>query len=524
MREESRIRIVLVGLGRIADLHAAAYRREPRARLHGVCDARPEVAAQRAAAWGVQQIYHSLEEVLADPRVDAVEILTPTHLHAEMVTAAAAAGKHVSVQKPMALSVADGRRMVAACAAAGVVFKVCENYVFYPPLLRARRAIESGAIAQVLNVGLRMVGAARGGWPVAAESWQWRLREAQLAGGPTTFDHGHHMFAVAWLLGGEIDQLHAWINRLDGTMDAPATIHWNYTRQPAQGSVQFVVAPEMRIPAPYYSNDEWFEVVGTRGILWVNRCTAHLRGDLPAVVLYRDGELRDLEEPAVDWGEGFRGALGNFVDAIRGSARPCLDAADGLRMLATDLAAQRSARLGRAVYVQELLPPEAPAGVPEWLVGVLWPLLVRFRRMPEQRRRRRQAPGGGRAAGDERWWQRLLGTGGDDQRWAPRCRDLMAALPERFDGEAVADWRASIALEVTGEGGGAWTVRFDAGEMSLVEELEPEADLYVRVPAGTWAAILAGKRRAEIAFVRGKLRVVSGNPEMALPLRRAFHI
>ena len=508
MSEEQRVRIVLVGAGRIADLHAAAYRREPRALLYGVCDLRPEVAARRAEEWGAVRVYGSLREVLEDPRVDAVEILTPTHLHAEMVCAAAAAGKHVSVQKPMALSVADGRRMVAACAAAGVVFKVCENYVFYPPVVRARRAIDAGEIGQVLNVGLRMVGAARGGWPVAADSWKWRLREAQIAGGPTTFDHGHHMFAVAWYLGGEIDQVHGWINRLDGSMDAPATIHWNYARAPAQGSVQFVVAPDMRIPAPYYSNDEWFEVVGSRGIIWVNRCTAHLRGDLPAVSLYRDGEVRSLEESAVDWGEGFCGALSNFIDAIGGLAAPRLDGAEGLHLLAVDLAAQRSNRLGRAVYVEELLASSGPvAWLRSWLL----------------RRRRRRAGSGGGGGGRQRWWRRFLGGGGHE-RWAPRCRELTAQLPQRFDGAAVADWRASIALEATGPGGGAWTVHFAAGKMVLTEGLENEADLHVRVPAGTWAALLAGKERPEIAFIRGKLQVVRGNPEVALPLRRAFHL
>ena len=438
--------------------------------------------------------------MLADPDVDAVEILTPSRLHAQMTVDAAAAGKHVSVQKPMALTVHEAQEMVDACEAAGVVFKVCENYVFYPPLVRARELIDAGAIGRPLNLGMRMVGAALGGWEIAPEAWQWRLEEAAMAGGPQTFDHGHHMYSAGWFLLGPIDKIHAWINHIDAVVDSPATFHWNCADGLAQGSVQFVMSPQMAIPGPYYSNDEWFEVVGTSGILWVNQCTASLRDDLSPVVLYNGDGTTRIDDLETDWAAGFDGALRNFVDAIRGEAEPMLSGEEGVEILAYDLAGQRAHQLERPVYIEEMYSPR--------------PESVYSRRRKADLKAKAPARGSIR----QRILSRLFGS---DDRHASRCRELTEQLAERFDGEAVADWTAVLCVHAQGEHGGQWTFRFDRGTFAIDEGLDPDAELTVALPAGTWAAILLGNKKVETAFLQGKLKV-DGKPEAALPLRKAF--
>lgn len=492
----SPLRVAMVGVGRITDLHAGAYAHEPRAELAAVCDISADAARARADEWGVGKVCTDYAEVLADPDVDAVEICTPSRLHADQVVQAAAAGKHVSVQKPMALTIPDAQRMVAACERAGVVLKVCENYVFYPPLVKARELIDAGTIGKVLNVGMRMVGAARGGWPIAPAAWQWRLEEAKLAGGPQTFDHGHHMYSTGWFLGGEIDVVHAWINHIDPVVDSPATIQWNYAGGLAQGSVQFVMCPDLAMPSPYYSNDEWVEIVGTKGIVWVNQCTSHVRTDLPPVCVYTGGEVEHLHDVEGDWAGGFHGALRNFVDAVRGDAPPLLSGAEGVRILAVDLAAQRSHQLERPVYVEELF-----AARP----GAVY-------------HRRRKAAMKARRPPRKGLLDRLLGS---DDRYAGQCRELTEGLVERFDGEAVSEWTAVLSVDAQGDGGGQWTFRFDRGTMEIEEGLDDDAELTVRLPAGTWAAILLGRKKVETAFLQGKLQV-DGKPESALPLRAAF--
>ena len=122
-----RVRVGIVGLGNISELNVPGYLEHPYCDVVAMCDTRPERARAVARSWGVPKVYGSLDDLLADDEVDAVEILTPTYLHAEHVISAARAKKHVSCQKPIATTVADARAMVSACAEAGVAFRVTEN-------------------------------------------------------------------------------------------------------------------------------------------------------------------------------------------------------------------------------------------------------------------------------------------------------------------------------------------------------------------------------------------------------------
>ena len=103
----SKLRVGFVGLGRISDLHILGYRDNPQAGVYSVCDAQPEMAERRAQEWETERWCTDYQEMLADPALDALEILTPHHLHAGMTVAALEAGKHVSVQKPMAMNLAE---------------------------------------------------------------------------------------------------------------------------------------------------------------------------------------------------------------------------------------------------------------------------------------------------------------------------------------------------------------------------------------------------------------------------------
>lgn len=490
--------IAIVGAGRITDLHAKAYEEEPRAVLHTVCDLDEEVARARAEAWGAQKWTTSFEELLADEEIDAVEICTPTSLHPQMTIQAALAGKHISVQKPMALNVEDAQAMVAACEEAGVLLKVCENYVFYPPLVRAKALIEEGAIGQALNLNIRMIGAGSGGWEIPSEAWQWRFEEAKVAGGTQTFDHGHHMFSSAWFLLGKIDKLHGWINSHDGIIDTPASFHWNYADGVAQGGVQFITSSQMHIPSSYYSNDEWFEIVGTTGILWVNQCTAHVQKELPPLTLYRDGKREHIEDLATDWVEGFKGALHNFVDMLEGKAPGMLSGAEGVEILATALAAQKSHQQERTVYIEEML-----GSSPESIY-----------------RKRHKQDVASHSPEKPSFWNWIFG--GDDE-YAAQCPVLMEALPERFDPTSVAGWEAHIHLDVSGPHGGQWTMVIHDDTLDFSEGLEGEHDLKIVTNDGTWAAILSGKRGVESAFIQHKLRL-EGKVEWGLTLKKAFNL
>jgi len=108
------IRVAIVGCGRISGLHQIGYRGCEDAKIVAVCDTNKSLAKKKAKEWGVEKIYGDYQQVLEDKEVDLVELLTPHHLHCSMTVQAAQAGKHISVQKPMALSAAEADEMIAA--------------------------------------------------------------------------------------------------------------------------------------------------------------------------------------------------------------------------------------------------------------------------------------------------------------------------------------------------------------------------------------------------------------------------
>ncbi len=108
----TRVRAGFIGAGRIADLHARAYVDNPTGELYAVADNRPGHAEARAREWGAQRAFADYHELLADPEVDAVEILLPHYLHREVSVAALEAGKHVSLQKPFALDLGEADEII----------------------------------------------------------------------------------------------------------------------------------------------------------------------------------------------------------------------------------------------------------------------------------------------------------------------------------------------------------------------------------------------------------------------------
>jgi predicted dehydrogenase len=172
------LRVGFVGTGRISDLHALEYLANGRARIVAVCDVDRNVAQQRGQAWGVPdgRIFDNYHDLLALAEVDLVEILLPHHLHYQVALDAAAAGKHIAVQKPMALTIAEADEMIATARDAGVILKVFENFVFYPPVQRAKSLIETGEIGEPLTIRIKSnSGTSPNQWEVPISAWAWRF-------------------------------------------------------------------------------------------------------------------------------------------------------------------------------------------------------------------------------------------------------------------------------------------------------------------------------------------------------------
>jgi predicted dehydrogenase len=353
------LRVAFVGAGRIADLHALGYRDNPDAAIHAVCDVDGAWATKRAGEWAALRTFTDFHEVLADREVDAVEILTPHHLHCDMTVAALEAGKHVSVQKPMALNLAEADLMVAAADASDRVFRIFENFRYYPPYVRAREMIAAGEIGEPISIRVKVIGGdPKYGWNVPLKSWAWRVNESLSGGGPAIFDHGYHVFSLVMWLFGAVDEVFAWIGRTQVApgveFDSPALIFWKHSEGGRFGSWETINTPHLMVRSKYYSNDEWLEITGTRGVLWITTCTGEMLG-APPIILYRDGETTEITDVESDWASSFVAATHDWIRAIHdGGPQPQIAAEEAREVLRFSLAAHLSARENRVVRLAEL--------------------------------------------------------------------------------------------------------------------------------------------------------------------------
>ena len=314
-----RVRLGIVGIGNIAPINARGYLEDERCDVVALCDPREEKARRMAQEWDVPTVYTSLDDLLADPDVDAVEILTPTHMHRDHVVAAAAAGKHVSVQKPVSNTVAEAREMVQACADAGVIFRVSECALHYPPLVKARELIADGAIGTptMIRVKTLVAGKSKSVFQdnLEVEGYIWRFNELSPAG--HLFDDVWHKYAAAlWLVDDSVRSVQAVVRQGPFFFEAPTAALWEYSRDDLLGMMEVSYAPNMYMRTAYYGADEFFEIQGTDGWIWVTRYTGEML-DLAPVVLYdAEGTTTSFGAVDADWATGFVESAKHFVSAI----------------------------------------------------------------------------------------------------------------------------------------------------------------------------------------------------------------
>ena len=198
----AKLRWGLIGCGDIAQKRVApALRDASGSTLLAVARARFELAEDFAREFGASKTYQDWRELVADPDVDAVYVATPVDLHAEQSIAAAEAGKHVVCEKPMALSIADCDRMIAACRASGVRLGIAYYRRFYPVIERVRALVQHGEIGQVVLVQMNAFSRFN---PQPGEPRHWLLEKEHAGGGPM-MDFGCHRIEVFVNLFGAVE-------------------------------------------------------------------------------------------------------------------------------------------------------------------------------------------------------------------------------------------------------------------------------------------------------------------------------
>lgn len=142
-----KVRIGIVGSKFAADFHADSYRRCPGAEIAAV--AAIDNLEEYARKWNVPKTYEDYKEMIAKEEIDVVDVCVPNFLHHDVAVAAAAAGKHVITEKPLATTVKDAREVVEACKKNKVILCYAEDWVFAPALVRAEEIIREGGMGKV---------------------------------------------------------------------------------------------------------------------------------------------------------------------------------------------------------------------------------------------------------------------------------------------------------------------------------------------------------------------------------------
>lgn len=187
----------VIGTGFIGTVHVEALRRLG-VEVRGVLGSSPGRGAERAAAIGVARAYATLDELLADDRVDVVHVTSPNHAHYSQVMAVLAAGKNVVCEKPLAMTSEQSSEMAKLAKASGKVAAICYNIRFYPLNQHAHGMMLAGELGDVRLV----TGHYHQDWLAKATDWNWRLVAEQGGALRSVGDIGTHWVDVTSFVAG----------------------------------------------------------------------------------------------------------------------------------------------------------------------------------------------------------------------------------------------------------------------------------------------------------------------------------
>jgi len=209
----------IIGPGKVGHTHALALAGLPQSRFVAVCGRSPEQTAAFAARYGVRP-FTDIGPLLNDPDVEMVSICTPHPQHAELAIAAADAGKHVLVEKPLANSVADCDRMIAAAQRNKVKLGVISQRRLYPPVQRMKAALEAGKIGEPVLGTVTVLG-----WR-SADYYNmdpWRGTWDGEGGGVLINQAVHQLDIFQWLMGPVAEVYGYWANLNHPTIEVEDT-------------------------------------------------------------------------------------------------------------------------------------------------------------------------------------------------------------------------------------------------------------------------------------------------------------
>lgn len=307
----------VIGLGEIGQFHLRGFAAARGASLVAISDIDTELLGRTAAATGATP-YRDYTQLLADTTVQVVSIGLPHVLHLPVTLAAIESGKHVLIEKPLALTVAEADQIIAAAEAAGTTVGLQHNQLFYPPHVRAKELVESGDLGRPVQIRLRLgIGGKFDGWRA----------DPKVTGGGLLYDSGVHRFYLARFLFGEIVEIVALTDRSRSQGENQAVVALRF----ASGALGVIDANYYGPPGMF---DDAIEITCTDGALYLSGCEAEFEGFRTGPALRRyDGAWHDEKVAPGNWADSVSASVAAFVDAVAGAYLPPVTLTDGRRVL-----------------------------------------------------------------------------------------------------------------------------------------------------------------------------------------------
>jgi predicted dehydrogenase len=329
----TKLGIGVLGVGEMGRRHAENIRRlVPKSHLVAVADAAADRARQVAAELEIDHSFQSLEEMLACKEINAVLISTPDKFHSEAIEVAAAAGKDILCEKPLALNLADARRALDAVAKAGVRLQIGFMRRYDPAYESAMRRVEAGEIGD--PVVFKSVGRDKDVPPLAA--YQSGVN------GMVFYNNTIHDFDLArWLMRDEVSEVHSYTTvairpEVEQYGDVVASVVNLKYEHGAIGNVESYVQA-------IYGYDVRTEIVGSKGSIFVGSLEK-----TPATFLSAGGGTHILADHFLSrFADAYLGEVVDFVHNMLHDRPPRVTGDDGLRALEIAVAAEYSHTQGK---------------------------------------------------------------------------------------------------------------------------------------------------------------------------------
>lgn len=321
----SQTGIGVIGCGRISESHLQALTKFPEAKLVCFADTNPEAARTKAEKYGAARWVTDYHELLAEAAVEAVVVCVPTFLHAEVVCAAAAAGKQVLCEKPLALKEGDAERMIAECRAAGVRLMVGFVRHYSSEWLKLREIITSGRIGRPVL------------WRHAMANRVPPLRwfvDAEKGGGPFVdglvhdYDFARSIFGEAEWVMGSLTTFSEYSTALD---TGSAIIHF-------RSGDELVRSWSWGMPGPSCSSAPFHDVLGPGGAIRFPKAGEGAK----LFVVNGDGSEEAVPYEPTGGQEWFDGQMAHFLHCVQTGEEPLANGERGLKALQIALAVLRA--------------------------------------------------------------------------------------------------------------------------------------------------------------------------------------